>query len=126
MKRFRESKELKEIKEDSNLRCMVDQLTRLLDKNPDDAYRLEKSAYIFDLLERILRLPPEIRRTYTLLAKWGVFHPIKKPIKAIDRLYYTMLSYNVHQNFRAIDTGRAVLEGEEIFEIHFPFLKKSL
>lgn len=125
--RFRESEELNEIKEDSNLRCMVDRLMRFLDENLTEADRLEKnSAYIFDLLERIPSLPPEMRQTYTLLAKWGFFYPIKKPIKAIDRLYYAMLSYNVHQNFKAIDIGRAILEGEEIFEIHFPFLKKSL
>jgi hypothetical protein len=127
MKHFRESEELKEIKKDSKLQRMVDQLMKLLDENPNEADRLEKnSAHIFDLFERIPSLPPEIRQTYDLLAKWGFFHPIKKSIKVIDRLYYAELSYNVHQNFRAIDIGRAVLEGEEIFEVHCPFLKKSL
>jgi hypothetical protein len=127
MKRFRESKELKEIKKDSKLQRIVDQLMKLLDENLNEADRLEKnSAHIFDLFEGIPSLPPEIRQTYVLLAKWGFFHPIKKPIKVIDRLYYAELSYNVHQNFRAIDIGRAVLEGEEIFEVSSPFLKKSL
>ena len=127
MKHFRESEELKEIRKDSKLQLMIKQLIDFLNKNPTEADRLEKnSAHIFDLLEKMPSILPEIRQTYVLLAKWGFFHPIKNPIKVIDRLYQAKLSYNVHQHFKAIDIGRTILEGEEIFEIRSPFLKKSL
>ena len=55
----------------------------------------------------------------------GYFRPIKRPEKAIARLY-GKLSFNAHEHFSTLDVGRAILEGAEIFEVPQPFLKGSM
>jgi len=131
-RKFRDSDELEEFlnqidaEKAKELKRLIKELKNFLQRNPEEASSLEEnSAHIFDILEQIHQPRPEIRPTYKLLAKWGYFHPIEKPEKAIARLY-GKLSFNAHEHFSALDVGRAILEGAEIFEVPQPFLKGSM
>ena len=100
--KYRESKELEEVLSQTEeekikeLKRLIGELKKILDNNPKESLHLEKtSAYIFDILELIHQPRPEIRPTYKLLAKWGLFDPIKRPEKIIAKLY-GKLSFNTH------------------------------
>ena len=111
---------------EKELKRLIRELKKFLQRNPEEAPRLEEnSAYIFDALEQICQPRPEIRPAYKLLSKWGYFSPIKRPEKAIARLY-GKLSFNAHEHISTLDVGRAMEEEAEIFEVPQPFLESSM
>ncbi len=69
---------------------------------------------------------PEVRSIVRQLDSWGMLEGTEgNPVELIGELYGE-LSQNVHERVEYTDSGRAVEEGSEIFELPAPILGQSL
>ncbi len=111
-----------------SLSLLASQLSSLLKQNRLDPAALETaSASIFDLMkgdwmQSAFRI--DIGSKIQQLTDWAILKGLDEP--RIVRKLYGRLSENVHQRIEHTDIGRAIEEGEEIFEWPPKILAESL